>query len=290
MRVLLTGAAGLVGRAAVPVLRAAGHTVVTTDRADLDIPADLDIRGDLTDAAQVAGLIGGGRFAAVVHAAAIPRPGRHPADEVLRNNLMAAFNVIEACAGSGVRRLVNISSVGVLGLHYAYRPLLPEYLPIDEDHPLRPQDPYGLGKLFGEQLCDAAVARSGLRCISLRPAWVLDAASYATDLGPVIRARPRRGVAGWPYVDATDLADAIRLAVESDLPGHEAFFLAAPDTSGGFGLHAAWREAHPDAATELRPVPRPDASGIDSAKAQRLLGWRPRRGWRDYLTESGEPR
>lgn len=294
MRVLLTGAAGMVGRAAAPVLRAAGHEVISTDRpgagAAPDALADLDARADLADAAQATALIGGGRFAAVVHAAAIPRPGQHPPDVILRNNLMATFNVIEACIGSGVRRLVNISSVGVLGLHYAQRRLLPEYLPIDEHHPLRPQDPYGLAMLFGEQLCDAAVARSGLGCISLRPAWVQDAASYAADLGPVIRARPPRGVAGWPYVDVADLADAIRLAAESDLPGHEAFFIAAPDTTGGLDLHAAWRAANPGAATELRPVARPDASGIDSAKAQRLLGWRAIRGWRDYLTESGEPR
>jgi UDP-glucose 4-epimerase len=288
MRVLLTGAAGLVGRAAAPVLRAAGHVVIGTDRPGPG--AALDAEADLADAAQAAALIGGGQFAAVVHAAAIPRPGQHPADVLLRNNLMATFNVIEACIGSGVHRLVNISSIGVLGLHYAQRRLLPEYLPIDEDHPLRPQDPYGLAKLFGEQLCDAAVARSELRCISLRPAWVQDAVSYVRDLGPVIRAWPRRGVAGWPYVDATDLADAIRLAVESDLPGHQAFFIAAPDTIGGCDLHAAWRAANPGAATELRPVPRPDASGIDSGQARRLLGWQATRGWRDYLTESGEPR
>lgn len=79
MRVLLTGAAGMVGRAAAPVLRAAGHEVSTTDRpgagADLDAPIDLDVRADLADAAQPNALIGGGRFAAVVHAAAIPAAG-----------------------------------------------------------------------------------------------------------------------------------------------------------------------------------------------------------------------
>jgi UDP-glucose 4-epimerase len=76
----------------------------------------------------------------------------------------------------------------------------------------------------------------------------------------------------------------------SGLPGHEAFYLAAPDTMGGYHLHAAWRTANPGASTELRPVSRPDASGIDSGKAQRLLGWQARRGWRDYLTSTGEPR
>jgi len=288
MDVLVTGAAGMVGRAVVPVLRSAGHRVVATDLPGA-LPA-AGVHADLADAGQADALIGGAGFEAVVHAAAIPSPGQHPPHVVFANNTMATFNVIEACVASGVRRLVNISSVGVLGLHYATRRFLPDYLPIDEQHPLRPQDPYGLSKLFGEQLCDAAVRRSELRCISLRPAWVQDAASYAADLGPLIRAGQPRGVAGWPYIDARDLAGAACPAVTSDLPGHEAFYIAAPDTTGGIDLHAAWRTANPGSATHLRPLSRPDASGIDSGKAQRLLGWQVTRTWRDYLTDSGEPR
>lgn len=170
MDVLVTGAAGMVGRAVVPVLRSAGHRVVATDLPGAASAAD--VHADLADAGQAGALIGDAGFHAVVHAAAIPSPGQHPPHVVFGNNMMATFNVIEACVRSGVRRLVNISSVGVLGLHYATRRFLPDYLPIDEGHRLRPQDPYGLSKLFGEQLCDAAVRRSELRCISLRPAWV----------------------------------------------------------------------------------------------------------------------
>lgn len=288
MKVLVTGAAGMVGRAVVPVLRSAGHRAVATDLPGTAPAAG--VHADLADAVQADALIGDAGFDAVVHAAAIPSPGQHPPHVVFANNIMATFNVIEACVRSGVRRLVNISSVGVLGLHYATRKFLPDYLPIDEQHPLRPQDPYGLSKLFGEQLCDAAVRRSGLRCISLRPAWVQDGASYAADLGPLIRAGQPRGVAGWPYIDVRDLAEAVRLAADSDLPGHEAFYIAAPDTTGGVDLHASWRTANPASATQLRPVPRPDASGIDSGKAQRLLGWQATRSWRDYLTDTGEPR
>lgn len=288
MDVLVTGAAGMAGRAMVPVLRSAGHRVVATDLPGAGAAAD--VHADLTDADQANALIGGAGFDAVVHAAAIPSPGQHPPHVVFANNMMATFNVIEAGVRSGIPRLVNISSVGVLGLHYATRRFLPDYLPIDEQHPLRPQDPYGLAKLFGEQLCDAAVRRSDLRCISLRPAWVQDAASYAADLGPLIRAGQPRGVAGWPYIDVLDLAEAVRLAAESDLPGHEAFYIAAADTMGGVDLHASWRIANPGSATQLRPISRPDASGIDSGKAQRLLGWQATRSWRDYLTDTGEPR
>jgi UDP-glucose 4-epimerase len=288
MDVLVTGARGLVGRAVVPVLRSAGHRVVASDLPGV-VPA-ADVHADLADAGQAGALIAEAGFHAVVHAAAIPDPGHHPPHVVFANNMMATFNVIEACVQSGVRRLVNISSVGVLGLHYATRRILPDYLPIDEEHRLRPQDPYGLSKLFGEQLCDAAVQRSDLRCISLRPAWVQDAASYTADLGPLIRAGQPRGVAGWPYIDVRDLAGAVRLAIESDLPGHEAFYIAAPDTVGGIDLHASWHAANPGSATELRPVSRPDASGINSGKAQRLLGWQAIHSWRGYLTDTGEPR
>ena len=288
MDVLVTGAAGKVGRAVVPVLRSAGHRVVATDLASAAAAAD--VHADLADAGQAGALIGKAGFDAVVHAAAIPSPGQHPPHVVFANNTMATFNVVEACVQAGVSRLVNISSVGVLGLHYAKRRILPDYLPIDEEHRLRPQDPYGLSKLFGEQLCDAAVWRSDLRCISLRPAWVQESASYGADLGPLIRAGQPRGVAGWPYIDVRDLAEAVRLAVDSDLPGHEAFYIAAPDTTGGVDLHASWRAANPGSTTELRPISRPDASGINSGKAQRLLGWQATRSWRDYLTDTGEPR
>jgi hypothetical protein len=77
--------------------------------------------------------------------------------------------------------------------------------------------------------------------------------------------------------------------VESDLPGHEVFYIAAEDTIGGRDLHAAWRAAYPHAPTRLENVSRPDASGISTAKATALLGWHPTRSWRDYLTTDGAP-
>jgi nucleoside-diphosphate-sugar epimerase len=97
------------------VLRSAGHHVTATDLRDTASAAE--VQADLADTDQAEALIGEGGFYAVVHAAAIPAPGNHPPHEVFGNNTMATFNVIEACVRSGVRRLVYISSVGVLGLH-----------------------------------------------------------------------------------------------------------------------------------------------------------------------------
>lgn len=299
MRVLVTGARGKVGRSLVPHLVAAGHEVTATDLADPAFgpprPGEpAYVKADLTDAGQVYALISGisegprHRFDAVVHAGAYPAPGRHAPHVVFGNNVNGVFNVVEACVRLGVPRLVNISSETVLGHMFGDRPQPPDYLPVDEAHPLRPQDPYALAKVFGEQLCDAAVARSDLRCVTIRPSWVQDAGSYTEHLGPMIRER-RPMSNGWAYVDATDLAEAIRLAVECDLSGHEVLFVANPDSVGGVDLHHAWQIAYPESGTIMRPVSRPDAAGISSDKATRLLGWRARRSWRDHLTTEGQP-
>ena len=74
---------------------------------------------------------------------------------------MATFNVLEAAVRFGVARFVYISSETIPGFFFPEREFLPEYVPVDEEHPVSPQDPYALSKWFGELLMDAAVARAG---------------------------------------------------------------------------------------------------------------------------------
>jgi UDP-glucose 4-epimerase len=226
----------------------------------------------------------------VIHAAAIPEPTRNPAHVVFHNNLMSTFNALEAAVRWEVPRFVNVSSETAPGWFFAERPFLPDYLPVDEEHPLRPQDPYATSKVFGEQLMDAAVRRSDIRCISVRPSWVQWEGNIEHNLGPVVSGGGDEPSAGfWSYVDVYDLAEMLRLAAESDLPGHEVFYAAQPDNSAGLPLADLVRRHHGD-AIELREVDRPDAAGISTAKAQRMLAWKPTRSWRDYLDETGATR
>lgn len=292
MKIVVTGAHGKVGRAATQALLHAGHDVLATDvsRPGYERKADgvADYRmADLTDAGDVYAVVRGAD--AVVHVAAIPEPTGHPPHVVFQNNMMATFNVLEAAVRWGVSRFVNISSETVPGFFFPERPFLPDYAPVDELHPAHPQDPYALAKLFGEQLMDAAVNRSDIRCISLRPSWVQFEGNYEQNLGPQIRDASVLSPNLWSYIDNYDLADAIVLAAESDLPGHEVFYIASPDNVGGHNFAEVLRQYYGD-KIELRPLERIDASGISSRKAMDKLGWAPKRSWRDYLDAEGHAR
>jgi nucleoside-diphosphate-sugar epimerase len=199
---------------------------------------------------------------------------------------MSTFNVLEAAIRFGVKRFVYISSETVPGFFFPERDFLPDYAPVDEEHPIRPQDPYALSKQFGEQLMDAAIARSDIRCISIRPSWVQFEGNYETNLGPQVRDASVLSPNLWSYVDVYDLADAIVLATESDLPGHEVFYIASPRQRRRTRLRRGPGKYYGD-KIELRGLDRADASGISSAKAHRMLGWTPKRSWRDYLDAQG---
>ena len=289
MRVLITGARGKVGTATTAALIGAGHEVTCTDvmrgvfeRADPKEPAY--IQADLTNPGDAFAVVRG--MDAVVHAAAIPDPTHNPPATVFQNNLMATFNVLEAAVRFGVSRFVNISSETVPGFFFPERPFLPDYVPVDENHPIRPQDPYALSKYFGELLMDAAVQRSDIRCISIRPSWVQHEGNYERNLGPQVRDPSLLSASFGSYIDVYDLADAIVLAVESDLPGHEVFYIASPDNVGGRPFAEMVRKYYGN-DIEIRPLAREDASGISCAKAMKMLGYAPKRSWRDYLDDQG---
>jgi UDP-glucose 4-epimerase len=290
MKVVITGARGKVGRAATQALLDAGHDVLATDltRPTFDAEPEGSARyqqADFTDAGEAFAVIRGAE--AVVHAAAIPDPLHNPPQFVFRNNLMATFNVLEAAIRFGVGRFVNISSETVPGFIFPERAFLPYFAPVDESHPAHPQDPYALSKYFGEKLMDAAVERSDIRCISLRPSWVQNEGNYEQNFGSLVKGPAGPSANLWSYVDVYDLSDAIVLATESELPGHEVFYIAAADNIGSRNFEEILHQNYGD-QVELRPISGIDASGISCEKAQRMLGWTAKRSWKDYLDAEGK--
>ena len=288
MRVAVTGSAGRLGRCVTEALPRHGHDVMS-----LDLAADnAGEPTDLTDPDAALRALEGAE--GVVHLARerFPYTEQAPYDRATRTwstpdiagdslrfqrNVAMTYNVLAASASLEIPRLVIGSSLAVYGLYYPLRPALPDYLPVDEDHPRRPQDPYGLSKLAGEALCDGFAGRGGMGIASLRFAGIADDAVYQRLIGrrddPMIR-----GFGSfWSYIDVRDAATACRLALEASFEGHEAFNICAPTTYLTTPTRALLQRHLP----EVRQVAfQPDENYCcyASDKARDTLGFSPRHG------------
>ena len=288
MRVAVTGSAGRLGRLVAVLLPQHGHEVLSLDVSAASGAEPID----LTD--PDAALRAFESAEAVIHLARERFPYTEqglydPATRTWRTpdvsgdarrfqrNVAMTCNVLAAAASLGIPRLVMGSSLAVYGLYYPLRPALPDYLPIDEDHPRRPQDPYGLSKLAGEDLCDGFARRGEANIASLRFAGIADDAVYRR----LMRRRDDPMVRGfgsfWSYIDGRDAAAACRLALEATFEGHEAFNVCAPTT----WLTTPTRVLLQRHLPEVRQVDFPADENYccyASDKARETLGFSPRHG------------
>jgi nucleoside-diphosphate-sugar epimerase len=285
MRIAVTGSQGKVGKEVVRTLRTCGHDVVGIDiaRPRYDSAGADYLQADVTDAGDMFAAIRG--FDAVVHAAGIPEPTKDVAHRVFSTNVMGTFNVIEAALATGVSRFINISSDSVPGYTWSNGVIRAKSYPIDENDPVTPVDPYALSKHVGEQLCDSACLRAPITAVSIRATWVITPDSYESELGLLIRDQSLTTAVFWSYIDVRDLADLVLAAVETDTPGHEVMFAAAADNIGGRRILEALERHHPD--VEVKRVDQIDAGGFSLDRSRDLLGWAPKRSWRDHLDASG---
>ncbi|WP_108661420.1 NAD-dependent epimerase/dehydratase family protein [Acuticoccus kandeliae] len=237
-KVLVTGAGGLLGRAVVKELD--GKCSV----AGFDIAAGAaDITwhvGDLLDAKSVAEAVAGQD--AILHIAAMPNIWSGNGERIMSVNVVGTWNILEQAEAAGVKRVVLCSSDSVYGFTVREGAMQPPlYLPIDDEHPRQPTDPYALSKLMVEEAGRAFVARGKLEVIVLRPVFVSypemygEIAARAKDpaayKGPMVGGPSSAGGGpAWHHIDPRDAARAFRLALELENVTYDRFVISASRT------------------------------------------------------------
>ena len=273
MRIVVTGGSGKAGRWVVRDLRAAGHDVLNVDAVHDGGAHGQTVLADLTDLGQCHEVVAGAD--AVVHLAAIPAPYIKPAGETFRNNALSTYNVFAAAADRGVGKVVWASSETVLGLPFDDPPA---YAPIDERHPPRPETSYALSKLVGETLADQFARRTGIPFVGFRISNIMEPPDYARFDTWQDDARLRKWNL-WGYVDARDVATAVRLGVEGATTGAEVCIVAAADTVMSRDSADLLAEVYPDVPLQRPVVGRETLLAI--GRARELLGYAPAHSWRD---------
>jgi UDP-glucose 4-epimerase len=286
--VLVTGGTGRLGRFVVAELKR-HHRVTALDRDASTAP---DIAVDVLDLARLVDAMRGQQ--AVVHLAAIDSAVPAPAAAIFDTNVRGTWNVLEAAQATGVRHVVICSSASALGTDFTNPGLPPAYLPIDEAHPLRPSQAYGLSKQLGEEIARSFARRGGMAVTCLRPTWVM----FPDTLASLVE-RLRKGPETGPppagqeplpllrgYVDPQDVARAFRLALARPAAAADVFFIAAGDT---FEAEPTLRhlERQYGAVPEVRKPDvyrqNPRASVYDTSRAREILGWTPSGTWADLV-------
>lgn len=285
-KVVVTGGSGKAGRAVVRDLLQHGHDVLNVDRVPSpesggpDPPAPF-LPADLTDFGQTLEALSGAEVLpgveAVVHLAAIPSPVHATPDVVFRTNITSTHTVFAAAVRLGLRRVVWASSETTLGLPFD-RP--PDYTPVDEQHELRPESSYALSKVLAEETARQFARWSGIPFVGLRFSNIMEREDYRRF--PSFWDDPGlRKWNLWSYVDESHVAQSVRLALDADLRGAEAFIIAAADTVMRRPSRELMAEVFPDVPVRDGLAEHGTLLGID--KARRLLGYTPDFTWRDVL-------
>ncbi len=220
--IVVTGAAGRLGTAVIDELQEHGWRTVGVDSSPGRDVRQIDLLNEAIGSEILA------NSQAVIHLAALPDPFRGPAGYTVATNVGLTTRVLLEAMEAGVRRFLFASSQCALGFPFASRVIEPDYLPVDEMHPCRPEDAYGVSKLIGEELCAFAARRynADIGCFRFPAIWSPELHSQyarARLADPVQAAKSL-----WAYIDLRDATRAIRCWLDQPATAFEIYNVAAP--------------------------------------------------------------
>jgi UDP-glucose 4-epimerase len=311
MRILVTGGAGYIGSHTVALLRARGDFVVVLDSMELghreaigDTPL---VVGRTHDQALVRQVIGDHKLEAVIHFAAYKAAGESMQKpyKYFDNNVYGTLCLLEASQRAGVRRFVFSSTAAVYGT--------PQSLPVSENAPLHPENPYGESKLLVEQMLRWFDSAHGLHSVALRyfnaagaaldarngedPRQVANLIPLVMNAGTGRQAKVSVFGTDYPTPDGTGIRDYIHVLDLAQAHALALDFLATNKRSEVFNLGTGkgasvlevLKEARrisgkeiPAEITARRPGD-PSAVWADNRKAKAVLGWQPRYGLKEII-------
>jgi UDP-glucose-4-epimerase GalE len=302
--ILIVGGAGYIGSHTAKFIAQSGEKPVVLDNLVYGHRAAVQwgplVEGDLADAGLIARVLRDHAVTAVIHFAAYAYVGESVTDprKYFRNNVCNTLNLLDAMVDAGVRDIVFSSTCATYGE--------PTAVPIAEDHPQQPVNPYGESKLFVERILHWYAGAYGLRFAALRyfnaagadpegqigeehdPETHLIPLAIDTALGR----RPSLDIYGtdYPTPDGTAIRDYIHVVDLAD--AHLRALGALQTDKGNLRLNLGTGQGHSVrqvvAAVETatrRKVPTreigrragdPPALVADARLAGRVLGWRPR--------------
>jgi UDP-glucose-4-epimerase GalE len=310
MKVLVIGGAGYIGSHTARVLRRHGHEVIVYDNLSTGhdfLAQDFElVVGDIADGEKLGRELS--RVEGVVHFAAWAYVGESTTNprKYFRNNVEGALTLLNAVLDSGVRKFVFSSTCAVYGT--------PAKVPITEDMPRQPINPYGVTKLFMENALEAYDRAYGLRFAALRY-FNAAGADESGEIGEVHDPEPhliplalgatRKGAAplhifgtDYPtsdgtcvrdYIHVNDLAEAHALALQRLTNGNPSF-AANLGTGNGHSVFEILKVVEEVTGNPVNRVESPRRAGdppalvADPERAQRLLGWKATRSLRDIVS------
>jgi UDP-glucose 4-epimerase len=301
MKVLIIGACGGLARHLIPELEKGGHELRLLDRVSPEEatifapkdgverqPAPMKtawpyLKAELLDFPALRSAAEG--MDAIIHLAAIltGHPEQGPA--IMQVNVTGTYHVLEAARLAGVPRVFVASSINAFGTMYwriSGKPVNYPSMPLTEDFPPVPEDPYSLSKWFNEETCAAFTRAYGMTTAAFRFAAV-----QGQRFVDEARANPKPTTAWsddlFQWVHVADVATGLRQALECPtLPKHGVYSIGAADTRCPESTMELLEKFRPDLAQKIT-VPLPGRTALLSiAKAQVAFGYNP--AHRRYLS------